>query len=129
MRLRGARGAIVVKENSSEAIIEGTKELLNKMISENHIDIGDIGAIIFSSTPDLDAAFPAAGARELGLSLVPLFCCSEIDVTGSLDRCIRILILFSSDKRLDEIKHVYLGEAENLRPDLAQYSNDPEQPD
>jgi chorismate mutase len=77
-----------------------------------------IAAIIFSTTADLNAAFPAEAARHLGWIYVPLFCTSEINVPGALPRCIRILMLVNSTKTQEEIKHVYLGGTSSLRADL-----------
>lgn len=117
--VRGIRGATTAKGNTHDEILAASRELLSEMLSRNLITPEDIACIFFSVTPDLDAAFPATAARELGLSLVPLFGSQEAGVLGSPKRCIRILILLNTEKGIDEIKHVYLGEARNLRPDLA----------
>jgi len=88
------------------------------MMRANQVEVEDIACIIFSVTPDLDAAFPAAGVRLAGLTTTPLFSTREIPVPGSLPRCIRALMLVTSNLRQEEIQHVYLGEAVKLRPDL-----------
>ncbi|GAG19535.1 unnamed protein product, partial [marine sediment metagenome] len=88
MLVRGIRGAITVNSNTKEEIIEITKELLIALQRENNFKIEDIVSIFFSITPDLNAAFPAQAARELGWNKVPLFDLQEIDVPGSLPRCI-----------------------------------------
>lgn len=118
MNLRGIRGAIDVPSNDAKEILEATKELLQEMMQKNSLDKNEIAAIIFSMTVDLDAVFPAEAARELGWVYVPLFCTSEIDVPGSLPRCIRVLMLVNSTKTPEEIRHVYLRGAAALRTDL-----------
>ncbi|OGO61139.1 MAG: chorismate mutase [Chloroflexi bacterium RBG_19FT_COMBO_48_23] len=115
MWCRGIRGAITVSENTEEAIIATTKELLQRMIKVNEVKISDIACILFTTTSDLNAAFPAAAARRLGWTQVPLLCGHEMNVPGSLARCLRVLVLFNTDKRNEEIVHVYLGGAETLR--------------
>jgi len=112
---RGIRGAITVPENKKEAVGAATKELLQKMIKVNEVKISDIACILFTTTSDLNAAFPAAAARELGWTQVPLLCGHEMNVPGSLPSCLRVLVLFNTDKRNEEIVHVYLGGAVTLR--------------
>jgi chorismate mutase len=112
---RGIRGAITVPENKKEAIGAATKELLQKMIKVNEVKISDIACILFTTTSDLNAAFPAAVARELGWTQVPLLCGHEMNVPGSLPSCLRVLVLFNTDKRNEEMVHVYLGGAVTLR--------------
>jgi chorismate mutase len=118
MLVRGIRGAITVEVNSKESILEGTQELLLTMQRKNEFNTTDIVCIFFSMTPDLNAAFPAEAARQLGWRLVPLFDTQEIPVAGSLPQCIRILILINSQKSQLEIEHCYLKEAQVLRADL-----------
>lgn len=117
MWCRGIRGAIRVPENTKESIIAASKELLQNMIEANQVGINDIACILFTTTPDLNAAFPAAAARELGWMQVPLLCGHEMDVTGSLSRCLRILVLFNTNKGIEEIVSVYLRGTEILRDD------------
>lgn len=117
--LRGIRGATTVKKNSPEEIWSATQELVTKIIETNEISLENIGAIIFSSTKDLTAAFPATGLRKISdFQFIPLFGAQEIEVEKSLPMCIRVLILADVKKSLSEIRHIYLGEAKKLRPDL-----------
>lgn len=118
--LRGIRGAITVTHNNKDEIFAASHSLIKKMLSENDILPNNIGAIIFTSTNDLNAAFPSAGLRKMSedFNLVPLFDAQETFVEGSLPMCIRALILADIDKKLDEIHHIYLGDAQKLRPDL-----------
>ena len=118
--VKGVRGAITVKENKKEEIEQAARTLVTKILSLNGFNNGMISAIIFSVTKDLTASFPATGLRQLkGFRLVPLFDTVEPDIEGSLPMCIRVLILVDTDKPREEICHVYLGEAQKLRPDLA----------
>lgn len=116
---RGVRGAICASANSREAIFDATRQLLIHMFAKNDIEIADIAAVFITATRDLNADYPAYAVREMGLKLVPLMCATEIDVPGALQRVIRILILVNTDKPQDQIKHLYLGDAARLRPDLA----------
>jgi chorismate mutase len=118
MAIRGIRGATTVTSNAKEEIITKTGELLEALVARNHIEIEDIASAIFSVTHDLDAEFPAAAARRMGWVYTPLFCTMEMKVTESLARCIRVLLHINSEKRQDEIVHIYLHGAEKLRPDL-----------
>lgn len=115
MWCRGIRGAITVPANTEEAIGVATKELLRKMIAVNKVEISDIACILFTTTSDLNAAFPAAAARALGWTRVPLLCGHEMNVPGSLPGCLRVLVLLNTDKTNEEMVHVYLGGAEMLR--------------
>ena len=124
MLVRGIRGAIIVNSNTKEEIIEITKELLVALQRENNFKIEDIVSIFFNATPDLNAAFPAQAARELGWDRVPLFDMQEIDVPGSLPRCIRILIQINCSKSQQEIRHCYLRGAKILRKDLVKETSE-----
>lgn len=116
--VRGIRGAISVDENQSAEIIARVEELLVAMVQANNIQTEDIASITFSSTVDLNATFPAIGARNLGWSQVPLFGTQEIDCPTGLPRCIRVLILLNTDLPQNAIKHIYLREAIALRNDI-----------
>lgn len=116
----GIRGAITVEKNTEEEILKATKELLLEILDQNQLKEEEIISIFFTMTPDLDAVFPAQAARRLGWNCIPLLCATEIDVPGSISKCIRILVHIDSEVELkkDMIEHVYLREAEKLRPDL-----------
>lgn len=116
-RLHAIRGAISVTEDTSEAIRAATAELLGELLGRNGLSPDDLVSIIFTSTADLVADFPAVAAREMGLSAVPLLCTREIPVTGSLDRCVRVLVHCYLPPGA-EIRHVYLRDARQLRMDL-----------
>ncbi|MFN8471670.1 MAG: chorismate mutase [Anaerolineae bacterium] len=116
---RGVRGATVAEENTREAILDATRELLFRLTLANDLRPDDIASVIFSVTPDLTAEFPAVAARQLGWTDVALLDTVELDVPGALPRCIRILIHWNTTRTPQEIVHVYLREAERLRPDRA----------
>ena len=101
--------------NTREHILAATKGLLQEMITTNGVEEEDMACIIFTTTPDIDAEFPAVAARELGLSQVALLCGHEMNVPDSLPMCLRILILFNTEKGADEIVHVYVKGAQGLR--------------
>jgi chorismate mutase len=118
MAVRGIRGAITVKEDRANEVLQSTRELLEEIICQNQLDSQDIASIIFTTTPDLKSTFPAEAARTMGLHLVPLLCSQEIAVNGSLSSCIRILMHINTDLKQEEIKHVFLRDAARLREDL-----------
>jgi chorismate mutase len=122
MAIRGIRGAITVAENNKEEVLKETQVLLKEIIKVNKLKIEDIAAINFSATSDIDAVFPAQAARELGFNYTPLICSKEMDVQGSLKKCIRILMLVNSRKKQQAMIPVYLKEALTLRPDTKKYA-------
>ncbi len=116
--VRAIRGAITIDENTKEEIKLHTQTLISKMISINKINLDKAISILFTTTKDVDAAYPALAVREMGISNIPLMCFNEMRVPNSLSKCIRVMIQINTDKNLDEINHVYLRGAEKLRPDL-----------
>jgi chorismate mutase len=117
--MRGVRGATTVPENNPEAIREATHELLAEMVKRNDIEADDVASAYFTTTPDIDAEFPAVVARrDFQWTNVALMCGHEMDVPGSLRHCLRILLHVNSQRRQDEIDFVYLRGARALRPDL-----------
>jgi chorismate mutase len=120
MTCRGVRGATTVAHNDREEILQATRELVALMVRQNGINRQDVAAATFTTTIDLDAEFPALAARQLGWSDVPLLCGHEIHVPGSLEKCIRLLVLWNTEKSQGEIQHVYIRGAVRLRPDLCE---------
>ncbi len=116
---RGVRGATTVPENTRDEILQATRQMLALMIRRNDIDSKDLASATFTVTKDLDAEFPAYAARQLGWLNVPLLCGYEISVESSLQKCIRVLLHWNTDKTQDEVHHVYIHEAVKLRPDLS----------
>ena len=119
MRVRGVRGATTATDNTPEAIAEAVMELMTELLRANDIEEDDIASVFFTSTPDLNAAFPAIGARRVGLMKVALLGMIEIDVPDAVKQCVRVLIHWNTEKSLDELVHVYLRGAVVLRPDFA----------
>jgi len=117
MHVRGIRGAIIVAANTEHAIFEATRQLLAQIAQANDVDTDEIAAAFFTTTPDLNAAFPAEASRQLGWQNVALMSGTEIDVPGALARCIRVLVLWNTPRSQGEIVHIYLNGAEVLRPD------------
>ena len=119
MLVRGIRGAITVDSDEPTKILTATRTLLEAICEQNGItDYNDICSAIFTTTSDLTSTFPAEAARGMGMGLVPLLCATEIPVPGSMPRCIRILLHANTEKSQAEIRHVYLGDATKLRPDV-----------
>ncbi len=118
MLCRGVRGATTVDTNTRDEILVQTRRLLALMIRQNGIEATDVASTIFTLSPDLNAEFPALAARQLGWLDVPLLCMHELSVPGSLQRCVRILIHWNTDKPQSAIRHIYIRDAVKLRPDL-----------
>ena len=112
---RGIRGATTVGDNTKDAIVAGTKELLNELIKANNIQQEQVATAIFTTTLDLHAEFPAVAARQIGWTDVALLCSHEMDVPDALPRCIRILLLVNTTRPPKEMSNIYLREAVNLR--------------
>lgn len=120
IRCRGVRGAITAERNDPESILAATRELLERLVARNGIARDSIVSVIFSTTADLDAAFPAVAARRLGWDDVPLLCTHEMDVPGALARCVRVLLHWNTDRPASDLHPVYMRGAAALRPDLAE---------
>lgn len=119
MPVRGIRGATTVDQHDEKSILFATRELLLAICEANPtLRPEDIASIFFTVTDDLCSVYPAQAARELGWEEVPLMDAMEIPVPGSLQHCIRVMIHWNSGLPQKEIHHVYLHEAESLRPDL-----------
>ena len=115
---RGVRGAIPIASNTKSDILEAADKLLRELISKNNIMPNDIASAIFTTTPDINAEYPALAARELGWTNVALLCGHEMEVSHGLKKCLRILIHWNTVKSPEQIVHVYIDEAQSLRPDL-----------
>ena len=121
---RGIRGATTAIANTAEDILEVTDELMRIVIKLNELEPGDVASVIFTTTPDLNATFPALAAREIGWTEVPLMCSHEMAVPGSLQKCVRVMIHVNTTRTAAEIKHVYLKGARELRPEWAYDESD-----
>jgi len=112
------RGAITVENDTKEEVLKASEALLNNIIKKNSLDIVDIISIIFTCTSDIKSVYPAVSARKLGIVDAGLICLSEMNVEGSLCKCIRVLILANKYIPQKKALHVYMGKAKILRPDL-----------
>ncbi|GIP37464.1 chorismate mutase AroH [Paenibacillus sp. J31TS4] len=120
MMVRGIRGATTVERNEETEILQAAAELLQEIVARNGIRTEEIASVWVTSTHDLTAAFPAKAIRQMpGWELVPVMCSLEIPVEPSLPKCIRVMAHVNTDKKQDEIRHVYLNNAVSLRPDIA----------
>ncbi len=120
MSIRAIRGAIQVSANTPVAIGEGVKELIGAIMRQNSLTPESVISVIFTSTPDLNAAFPAAACREIGFESVPLIGALEVDVPGALERVIRVMLHCETNAPAASISHIYLHGAQSLRRDIAQ---------
>jgi chorismate mutase len=118
MTMRAIRGAIQVPVDDRSRILEATTELVTEVLTRNDLMADDVVSVLFTTTPDLTAEFPALAARKAGLRAVPLLCASEIAVPDAMPRVVRLLAHVDVDRGRAEIRHVYLGGAEALRPDV-----------
>jgi chorismate mutase len=116
--VRGLRGASTCEENTPEEINEVTQELLLEMLERNGVNHDDVISVLFTTSPDLTAAFPATAARGVGFGDVPLLCASEINVPGAMPLTVRVLMHAYTERARDELRHVYLRKAPSLRDDL-----------
>ena len=119
MLTRGVRGATTVETNTRDAILAATRELLAAMLKANELEVQDVASAFFTTTQDLNAEFPALAARDLGWTDVALLCGHEMNVPGSLNMCLRILLHVNTQKPASDIHHVYLRGARALRPDVS----------
>ena len=116
--VRALRGATTVDADTPEQINERVGELVNEMLARNDVDKDDLISVIFTATDDVNAMFPAAAARAVGLGDVPLLCARELAIAGGTPRCIRVLMHLTTERSRSELRHVYLAGAEGLRDDL-----------
>ena len=118
MAVRGIRGAITAETNTSGAILEATTELLQALVERNQLALDEIASVMFTTTPDLNAVFPAYAARMMGWTAVPLIHGAEIPVSGALPLVVRVLLHYNTDLPQSAMHHVYLRGAVALRQDL-----------
>ena len=122
MPVRGIRGATTAVANTAEAIVEATAELLAELIGLNGVDREEVAFAYVTTTLDLDAEFPALAARRMGWTGVPLLCGNDMVVPGpnprSVPMCIRILLLYNTDRAQSEMRSAYLRGAQAIRADL-----------
>ena len=114
-KVRAIRGATTADENTKDAIVDATREMLESLVEENDFELDDVISAFFTTTKDLNAQFPAVAARKIGWVNVALMCSHEMFIADAQERCIRVMVHVNSDKTSNEINNVYLKEAINLR--------------
>jgi chorismate mutase len=119
-QLRALRGATTLDSDSREQVMQRTAELIQTILGRNEVAHEDLVSLIFTATDDVRSEFPAAAARSIGISDIPLLCARELDVEGAVPLCIRVLVHLYSNKEPSELRHVYLEGAKPLRTDLPQ---------
>jgi chorismate mutase len=112
------RGAVQAESNDADSILAATEDVMRELIERNGLEPEAMVSCIFTTTPDLNAEFPAVAARRLGLDSVPLLCCQEIPVPGSMERVIRVMLHFYGPVEMTPA-HAYIGETQKLRDDLS----------
>jgi chorismate mutase len=116
--LQALRGATTLDADTKEQVIERTSTLLRTMLERNGVEHDDLISVMFTATPDIRSEYPAAAARSMGISDVPLLCAQELDIIGGVPLCIRVMMHLTTDRARGDLRHVYLGGAEPLRTDL-----------
>jgi chorismate mutase len=116
-RLFAVRGAVQAEANEASAIAEATEDLMRELLERNALEPEALVSVLFTTTDDLDAEFPAVAARAVGLDAVPLLCCREIPVPGSMPRVIRAMVHYYAPVGHTPA-HAYLGSTQDLRSDL-----------
>jgi chorismate mutase len=116
--VRAIRGATCLTADDADEMRDAVGELVSAMLTKNDIDSESVVSVILTATPDLTSTFPAEGARQIGLTDVPLLCAQEMDVRGALQRVVRVMMHVDIDQPRSGIQHVYLRGAEVLRQDL-----------
>lgn len=118
--VRAIRGAVQLDADEREHMLASVAELVGEILARNELTVDDLISIVFTATPDLHCEFPAVGARDIGITDVPLLCAAEIDVAGAMPRVIRTLVHAETDRPRGDVQHVYLRGAVALRKDIAQ---------
>jgi chorismate mutase len=114
----GIRGATTIEIDDEKEIMKNTIDLLKEIISANDLSNDKVTAVFFSSTKDISAAYPAKAARHMGFTDVPLMCFQEMHVEGSLQKCIRLCVFYDGEMAKKDLRHIYLNNAKQLRPDI-----------
>ena len=120
MAVRAIRGAVQLDSDERAHMLASVAELVSAILERNALAVDDLISIVFTATPDLHSEFPAVGARDIGITDVPLLCAQEIDVAGAMPRVIRILAHAETERSKTDVQHVYLRGAVALRKDIAQ---------
>ncbi len=129
MAVRAVRGATQLESDTREHMLERVAEMVRDVMESNDLVVDDFISIIFTATSDLVSEFPAYAARVLGFDDVPLICARELEIEGSMPRCVRMMAHIETDLSRADVTHVYLHGAANLRRDLTKVREVPDMPD
>jgi chorismate mutase len=116
--VRAVRGATTVDADTEDQVTMRVQALMGAILERNGLAKDDLISIVFTATDDIVSMFPATAARAMGLGDVPLMCARELAVAGSQPYCIRVLLHVNTDRKREDIEHVYLESARGLRDDL-----------
>lgn len=117
-RIRAVRGATTLDRDDRDHLIERTQELIHLVFERNELSEDDLVSIVFTATMDIVSGFPAEAAREAGFVHTPLLCARELEIDGGIARCVRVLVHAYSGREKQDMRHVYLHDARQLRTDL-----------
>tara|TARA_B100000242_G_scaffold284513_1_gene247925 strand:+ start:199 stop:579 length:381 start_codon:yes stop_codon:yes gene_type:complete len=116
-KLSFIRGATTASGNTVEEIEDAVVELINELLSRNNLIKTNLLSIIFTTTKDLDACFPASIARKCnGLDSVAFLDCQQMHVSNDVEFCIRIMAQVLIPQN-NPVRHPYLRGASKLRVD------------
>lgn len=116
--VRALRGATTVDTDEPDHLSTRVQTLVNQMLERNGVSKDDLISVLFTATDDIHSMFPATAARAVGLGDIPLICARELDITGATPMCVRVLMHLATDRSRQELHHVYLEGARQLRDDL-----------
>ncbi|MCW2852705.1 MAG: chorismate mutase [Nocardioides sp.] len=121
------RGATQLDADEREHLLERVAEMVTDVMTSNGLEVDDFISVIFTATSDLVSEFTAYAARQLGFGEVPLICARELEIAGSMPRCVRMMAHVETDLPRADITHVYLHGAAALRSDLTRVRSVPDE--
>ncbi len=117
--MRALRGATTVDDDTPEQVQARVKALMAALFDRNDLHADDVISVVVTGTADLRSYHPATAVRGFGLADVPILGAQELDIEGSLARCVRVLLHVETERERSALRHVVLEGATVLRPDLA----------
>ena len=121
------RGATQLDADEREHMLERVAEMVTDVMTSNGLVVDDFISVIFTATSDLVSEFPAYAARRLGFGEIPLLCARELEIAGSMPRCVRMMAHVETDLPRADITHCYLHGAAALRSDLTRVRSVPDE--
>ena len=90
--------------------------MLKELVAANGLAESDVAAVFFSMTADLNAEWPPVALRvNMGWDHTALMTSLEIPVPGARKRVIRTMLLVNTERSKEDLVHVYLKGATDLR--------------